>query len=212
MEMETFMSMFNRCFGLMVSRDHNDSLRNTFVKDQQLPSVTLDTYNMGNDVVIVKSGHRICGSGAALSSAPIHQDKAYFEVKVQQASNIFGVGLATNKTNLNTVPLGLDKYSWILRGDGSIFHDNKKLYQLPETLVISEGDIIGVAFDHISLRFYLNNQEIDYVVGGVKGGDDTGVYPVVYVDEGAILDAQFHSFSYPPPSGYDRILIEQSLL
>lgn len=209
--METFMSMFNRCFGMMVSREH-DSSRNTLVKDQQLPSVTLDTYRMGNDVVIVKNGHRICGSGAALSTAPIHQDKAYFEVKVQQYSEVFGVGIATNKTNLNTVPLGIDKYSWILRGDGSVYHDNKKLYKLPDSIVITEGDIIGVAFDHISLRFYLNNQEIDFVIRGIKGGDESGIYPVVYVDEGAILDAQFHSFHYPPPSGYDRILIEQSLL
>lgn len=35
------------------------------------------------DCVIVKSGRRICGSGAALASAPIVQDKAYFEMKIQ---------------------------------------------------------------------------------------------------------------------------------
>ena len=37
----------------------------------------------GMDCVIVKSGRRICGSGAALASAPIMQDKAYFEMKIQ---------------------------------------------------------------------------------------------------------------------------------
>ena len=37
----------------------------------------------GNDVVIVKNGRRICGTGAALANAPIAQNKAYFEVKVQ---------------------------------------------------------------------------------------------------------------------------------
>ena len=37
----------------------------------------------GVDCVIVKSGRRICGSGAALASAPIVQDKAYFEMKIQ---------------------------------------------------------------------------------------------------------------------------------
>jgi len=43
------------------------------------------TYSLfvGNDVVIVKNGKRICGTGAALSNAPIAQDKAYFEVKLQ---------------------------------------------------------------------------------------------------------------------------------
>lgn len=37
----------------------------------------------GNDVVIVKNGRRICGSGGALANAPIVQNKAYFEIKVQ---------------------------------------------------------------------------------------------------------------------------------
>ena len=39
--------------------------------------------SVGVDCVIVKSGRRICGSGAALASAPIAQDKAYFEMKIQ---------------------------------------------------------------------------------------------------------------------------------
>ena len=37
------------------------------------------------DCVIVKSGRRICGSGAALANAPIVQDKAYFEMKIQSS-------------------------------------------------------------------------------------------------------------------------------
>lgn len=40
--------------------------------------------HLGNDVVIIKSGNRICGNGACLANAPINQDKAYFEVKLQQ--------------------------------------------------------------------------------------------------------------------------------
>ncbi len=39
----------------------------------------------GMDCVIVKSGRRICGSGAALANAPIVQDKAYFEMKIQSS-------------------------------------------------------------------------------------------------------------------------------
>ena len=38
---------------------------------------------LGNEVVIVKNGRRICGAGACLANAPIMQDKAYFEIKVQ---------------------------------------------------------------------------------------------------------------------------------
>jgi len=210
MELETFFSMFQRCFGYWTSR--NDGVSgNTFVKEPQLPSVTLDTYRMGNDVVIVKNGHRICGSGGALASAPIHQDKAYFEVKIQQASPEFGVGLATSRVDLNHLPLGSDSESWILRADGGIFHGGKKLYQLPDTIALTEGDIIGIAFDHISLKFFINNQEVDYPVRGIRGGDD-GVYPLLYVDDGSILDASFTHFHFQPPPGFDRILIEQSLL
>ena len=43
---------------------------------------------LGNDVVVVKNGHRICGTGAALATVPIVQNKAYFEAKVQQAGII----------------------------------------------------------------------------------------------------------------------------
>ena len=39
----------------------------------------------GHEVVIVKNGQRICGSGGALASAPLVQSKAYFEVKIQQS-------------------------------------------------------------------------------------------------------------------------------
>ena len=37
----------------------------------------------GVDCVVVKSGRRICGTGAALANAPLVQDKSYFEVKIQ---------------------------------------------------------------------------------------------------------------------------------
>lgn len=60
----------------------------------EMPSVELDAAGMGQDVVIVKGGRRICGSGGALANTPVAQDKAYFEVKVQ-ASGAWGVGLAS---------------------------------------------------------------------------------------------------------------------
>ena len=37
----------------------------------------------GSEVVVVKNGRRICGTGAALANVPIVQNKAYFEVKLQ---------------------------------------------------------------------------------------------------------------------------------
>lgn len=39
----------------------------------------------GHEVVIVKNGVRICGTGGALGNIPILQNKAYFEVKLQQS-------------------------------------------------------------------------------------------------------------------------------
>ena len=38
---------------------------------------------VGNEVVIVKSGKRICGSGAALANTAVLQNKCYFEIKIQ---------------------------------------------------------------------------------------------------------------------------------
>lgn len=38
---------------------------------------------LGVDCVIVKSGKRICGTGAALANAPLVQDKSFFEMKIQ---------------------------------------------------------------------------------------------------------------------------------
>ena len=36
--------------------------------------------------------------------------------------------------------------------------------------------------------------------------------PFFSVDEGAILDAVFEKFSYPPPTGFERIMIEKTVL
>lgn len=147
-----------------------------------------------------------------MGSAAIQQDKSYFEVKVQQSSSEFGIGLAAAAVDLNRVPLGDDDKSWVLRSDGTVRHSGQTLFQLPDTQVLHEGDVIGVAFDHISLTFLINNVDYGCTVRGVRQRDERGVFPVVYVDDGAILDAAFDSFVYEPPAGYSRILVEQSLL
>lgn len=71
-----------------------------------------------------------------------------------------------------------------------------------------EGDTIGVSFDHIELNFYLNGKQLEIPVHHVKGA----IYPAIWVDDGAILDVVLDNFSYQPPPGFDRIMIEQSLL
>lgn len=115
--------------------------------------------------------------------------------------------MATANANLSSVPLGIDSQSWVLRQDGNIVNENQILHSLSEEL--QESDIIGVTYDHIELKFFVNNKAVDFAVTGVKGGD---IYPVVYVDDGAILDAAFTHFQFEPPLGFDRILVEKSLL
>ncbi|CAG5127709.1 unnamed protein product [Candidula unifasciata] len=175
------------------------------VQLKDLPAVKLDTGFMGNDVVIVKNGHRICGSGAALANAPIAQNKGYFEIKLQ-CTGTWGVGLATRRCNLNKVPLGDDTESWVLRQDGLLFHNGEEKGKLPEAP--QEGDILGLTYDHIELNFFRNGSPLNIPFTGIKGT----VYPAFYVDNCAVLDVQFDKFYHTPPEGFDAIMIEQSLL
>ena len=64
--------------------------------------VILDTTTMGQEAVVVKNGMRLCGTGAARGSSPILQDKAYWEVKIQQGG-VWSVGIATPSADLNKV-------------------------------------------------------------------------------------------------------------
>ncbi|ELU17511.1 hypothetical protein CAPTEDRAFT_141614 [Capitella teleta] len=175
------------------------------VRLEELPSVKLDTEFMGSDVVIVKTGKRICGQGACLANAPIAQDKAYFEAKLQ-STGVWGIGLATKKIDVNIVPLGLDTESWVLQNDGSLMHNNTTVGNLSEAPI--EGDVVGITYDHVELNFYINGKKTGMQFTGIKGT----VYPVVYVEEGAILDMQFASFYHPAPEGFEEIMIEKSLL
>ncbi|CAF4113718.1 unnamed protein product, partial [Rotaria magnacalcarata] len=103
------------------------------------PEVTLDTSRMGQDVVVVKNGRRLCGTGAAVANAPIVQNKAYFEVKLQTQGN-WGIGLATRRVNLSKVPLGYDGEAWIMDQYGQVKHDDKVLSQFRTN--IEEGDVV----------------------------------------------------------------------
>uniref|UniRef100_A0A1B6ED75 SPRY domain-containing protein 7 n=1 Tax=Clastoptera arizonana TaxID=38151 RepID=A0A1B6ED75_9HEMI len=167
--------------------------------------IILDTNFMGHEVVIIKNGLRICGTGGALCTAPLVQSKSYFEVKLQQ-SGIWGIGLATHKTNLNAAPGGNDAESWVLCSDGTQRHNGAEINRVSENAV--EGDVLGITFDHIELNFFVNGKAMDRPITGIRGT----VYPVLYVDDGAILDIVLDNFSHPPPNGFDNIMLEQSLL
>lgn len=172
---------------------------------REVNPIILDTGHMGHEVVIVKNGQRICGSGGALASAPLVQSKAYFEVKIQQ-SGVWGVGLATRNTDLNRSPGGHDAESWVLCWDGVFRHNNTELHKIQDSA--QEGDILGISYDHIELNFYINGKPTDSPVTGIRGN----VYPALYVDDGAILDIVLDNFHHSPPGGFDKIMLEQSLL
>lgn len=172
---------------------------------REVAQVQLDTGQMGNEVVIVKSGKRICGSGAALANAAIVQNKCYFEMKIQ-SGGVWGVGLATKKCDLNKVPLGNNSESWVLRSDGSVAHNGIIRHRIRE--VPEEGDMIACTYDHVELNFYHNGKHLHCPLTGIRGT----VYPIFYVDDGSIIDVNFSDFVYHAPEGFQKIMFEKNLL
>lgn len=82
----------------------------------------------------------------------------------------------------------MDEFSWALCSDSVFRHNKQELYKLGSTnilvsnggsnahLVPQEGDVIGVSYDHIQLKFYLNGRELDFAITNVKGT----VHPALY--------------------------------
>eukprot|EP00118_Oscarella_pearsei_P026031 m.309262 g.309262 ORF g.309262 m.309262 type:complete len:192 (+) comp45919_c0_seq1:37-612(+) len=172
---------------------------------KEMPQVVLDSGKMGPDCVIVKGGKRVCGTGATLANAPIVQNKAYFEMKIQ-SGGVWGVGLATDKSKLDVVPLGKDGQSWVLRSDGSVCHNDDVMHKVNPVPV--EGDVVSCSYDHVEFNLFLNGKSLQCPVTGIRGQ----VFPIFYVDDGAILDVAFADFSFPPPDGFERIMFEKNIL
>ena len=120
----------------------------------------------------MKNGKRLCGTGGAISNVPIIQNKAYFEVKIR-SNGQWGIGLATKKVDLDKV-LGNDSESWVLRNDGNVLFNNSIKFKMNRT--IEEGDIVGVTYDHELLNFYLNGDDLEASITGIRGT----VYPAFY--------------------------------
>jgi hypothetical protein len=72
-----------RCFYFWDNHDDNIELINASQADLNKNDVFLDVSRAGQEVVIVKNGKRLCGTGGVLSNVPIIQNKAYFEIKIQ---------------------------------------------------------------------------------------------------------------------------------
>lgn len=82
---------------------------------------------------------------------------------------------------------GMDEFSWALCSDHVLRHNKQDLYRIGAANSVSngtagihltpqEGDIVGVAYDHIQLKFYLNGSELEFPITNVKGT----VYPALY--------------------------------
>ncbi|KJH51308.1 SPRY domain protein [Dictyocaulus viviparus] len=167
------------------------------------PSICLDTSRCGKDVVILKEGERICGTGAALGTLPIVQNKGYFQVNIQQGG-VWGVGIGNLHSLLDEAPLIAD--FWGVRDNGDVVANGVVVGKL--NIEISDGDCVGVCYDHVELNFLVNGQQAEPNITGVKGP----AYPLVYVDDSAILDVKFRKFTVNPPVGYSEILAEQTIL
>lgn len=61
-------------------------------------------------------------------------------------AGVWGIGVATQKVNLNQVPLGRDSHSLVLRHDGSIYHNNEEKNRLPANSLPQEGDVVVCFF------------------------------------------------------------------
>ncbi|XP_068155428.1 SPRY domain-containing protein 7 isoform X1 [Drosophila tropicalis] len=83
------------------------------------------------------------------------------------------------------------------------------LIRAPQRDFPDEGDVVGVAFDHVELNFYFNGKNLEVPFRNVRG---SALFPVIYVGNGAILDIILDNFTHSPPPGFERILLEQSLL
>jgi len=169
------------------------------------PMVSLDTSFMGNECVIVKNGTRICGTGAALATADVVQDKSYFEIKIQSEGR-WSVGLASMDCDLNKLPLGNDSNSWVLSCDGSLRHDKVDIDTID--LSVAEGDYMGCSFDHVELNFFHNGKNLHCPIRKIRGT----VRPIISVDDGCIIDANFDNFMYPAPPSFSKLMVEKDLI
>lgn len=193
------------------------------------PDVNFDPAFQGTEVVVVKGGRRVCGSGGVLSSSPIVQDKAYFEAKLQQGG-AWAIGLGPReRSSLNSLPpLKADQVTleggsgvvvdssqltgspvgfWLLREDGGVYEGGEEKGRAEK--VVEEGDVVGVSWDHVEMGIFINGERMG-AVSGLRGC----LFPALFVDDGAILDVAFSaaSFWHSPPPGFGEIMLEQTLL
>lgn len=137
--------LFNTVLGfggtetISVNSDNNPGTSSSSESSKRRPDIIIDSGYMGSEVVIIKNGLRLCGTGGALGSAPLVQTKSYFEVKIQQEGK-WSVGVGTRNSPLDVGPVGADQNSWMLRHTGELFFNGLSIGKLDP--VPEEGDVI----------------------------------------------------------------------
>lgn len=76
---------------------------------------------------------------------------------------------------MNDFPAISSGRSVVLRDDGCVVGAGTIRHRLPQQ--VQEGDVLGVAYDHIDLRFFLNGVDLQVASLGIKAEE---VYPIVY--------------------------------
>jgi len=143
----------------------------------------------------------VSGEGAAMASAPIEQDAAYWEVKCVSSGSV-GIGV-TRKLSPKDLEGGCES---------SADEDPRRQWVMYSKL--QEGDSIGIAFsqaDMPNLAFTKNGKSTpSYDVRKVPGM----VYPVVSVSGGASVKVVFEEedFENTPPSRFSPLMVAQSVL
>lgn len=205
----------------------DDDPQHSLTSSSRSRPVQLNTHDMGHEAIVLKEGRRLCGSGGIRATAPIVQDKAYFEVKVQQSGK-WAVGLASPRVDLRVLlPVAAAATSdpesaaakttaeYCVLREGADVHHSSHLAAPLATLAdppIEEGDVLGFAYDHIELRIFVNGERRHCTSSATLPPLRGTVYPFLFVDAGAVLEVLFDAFAYQPPSGFRQILIEQSIL
>lgn len=76
----------------------------------------------------------------------------------------------------------MDEYSWAICNDNVLRHNKLDLHKLNVTnsQLPQDGDIVGVAYDHIQLKFFVNGKEIEVPITNVKGTVFPALYGIVF--------------------------------
>ena len=154
----------------------------------------------------IASGRVLSGRGAACTCEPITRRRVYFEIRLR-SQGAFAVGVTIRPEKPQRT---LDRE--ICDNKGSFGLKSDMLAAVPEP-----GDTIGVFIDSTSgstkLSFSLNGLPLSDLydaprpMSGISIPDEP-LFPVVYVNRGAMVEAMFQSqqWKYPPSekSGFDE--------